>query len=130
MANTALVGLELIYQVVNANKSSKHMSNIAVKLDLSKAFDRIYWNFLSTLLHKLNCHSHFIYLLQQCLSTTSIAVRYNHTKTSYFQPSRGLRQGDPFSSLLLIICIQGMTAIINQSFLSGYWDLSLLKISG
>lgn len=38
---TTLIGLELIHQVIHVSKPIKHMANIAIKLDLSKAFDRI-----------------------------------------------------------------------------------------
>lgn len=57
-------------------------------------------------------HPFFKHLIYQCISNTSIAIRFNQTKTSYFYPSRGLCQGDPFSSLLFLLSIQGLTALI------------------
>lgn len=81
---TALTGHELIHHVVHSSKSTKHIQNITIKLDLSKAFDRIEWPYLLALLHKLSFPSHIIYLINQCFSTTKIAVRYNQTRTSYF----------------------------------------------
>lgn len=42
---TALAGLELIHQVVNAPKFANHIANIAIKLDLSKVL--IVWNGLT-----------------------------------------------------------------------------------
>lgn len=41
VAPTALVGLELIHQIVYFPKSIDHKLNIAIKLDLSKAFNEV-----------------------------------------------------------------------------------------
>lgn len=48
----AHVELKLIHNVVNATKSTNHMINIVVKLDLSKVFDKVEWSYLITILQK------------------------------------------------------------------------------
>lgn len=87
VAPIVLAGLELIHQIIHAPKSNKHMINIAIKLDLSKAFDRIKWSFVLQIIDKLAFPHHFIKLIEFCLNSTSIFIRYNQTKTSYFDPS-------------------------------------------
>lgn len=49
-ASTALAGLELI--VVHVYPSQNHLCNIVIKLDFSKAFDRIKWPFFIIILQK------------------------------------------------------------------------------
>lgn len=90
-----LMGLELIHQITNDAKTKSHWCNIDIKLDLSKAFDRVEWTYLLALLHKLQFPPALIQLISQCISTIKIAIHFNKSKTSYFSPTRGLKQGDP-----------------------------------
>lgn len=68
-----------------------------------------------------------IFLIHSCLSTSKIAIRYNKNRTSYFQPSRELRQDDPLSPLLFIICTQVLSKMIQTSFHTGTWKPITLK---
>lgn len=86
-----LAGLELIHQIVNSTKSKSHMENIAIKLDLSEAFDRVEWSYLLYLMQRHNFPSHFIHFISQCLTNTKIAIHYNKTRTLYFAPTKDLR---------------------------------------
>lgn len=104
-APTALVGLEILHQLVNASPTKDHLSNIAIKLKLSKAFNRVEWQFILAMLKKLEFPSSFIHLIHQCLHTTKIGVHFNQSTTSCFHPTRGLRQGELLSPLLFLICI-------------------------
>lgn len=91
VGSTALAGLELIHQVVYASNSRNHRANIAIKLDLSKAFDHVEWDFLINIMQKLEFPAHFIHLIHHCLCSTQISIRFNSQKTSYFKPTQGLR---------------------------------------
>ncbi|XP_026396896.1 uncharacterized protein LOC113291593 [Papaver somniferum] len=47
---------------------------MAIKLDLSKAFDRLEWKFLNNVLLKFGFNTDFCNLIMQCVTTTSISV--------------------------------------------------------
>lgn len=49
VSSTALASLELIHQVINAPKYANHIANIVLKLDLSKAFDKVKWSYTITI---------------------------------------------------------------------------------
>ncbi|CAL1412078.1 unnamed protein product [Linum trigynum] len=53
--------------------------------------------------------------IQECLQSTSFSVQINGTPTGYFSPSRGLRQGDPLSPLLFVLCTKGFAAILRKA---------------
>lgn len=72
------------------------------------------------MLYKFDSPVATINLLMQCVATTSIAIIFNHTRTPYFKTSRGLRQGAPLSPLLLI-CMEGLSALIAQESQNGGW---------
>lgn len=88
-SDIALIGLEIMHQIVKPSKSNTHRQNIALKIDLSKVFDKIEWPYLFPIVQKLNPPpSPNFHLIHQCLITSKIYIRYNHTKTPYFNPTR------------------------------------------
>lgn len=61
-ALTDLVGPKLIHQIVHVTKSKEHIQNIAIKLDLSKAFDQDEWSYLIYWMQQYDFPSHLIQL--------------------------------------------------------------------
>lgn len=74
-----------------------------LKLDISKAYDRVNWDFLMLVLTKFGFCEEWCKLVFQCVSTSSFFVFVNGVAEGYFPGNRGLRQGNPLSLFLLII---------------------------
>ena len=51
-------------------------------------------------------------LIMQCVTSVEYRVRFNTEETESFKPSRGLRQGDPLSPYLFLLCTEGLTALL------------------
>lgn len=93
----------------------------ALKLDMSKAYDRIEWGFLRAMLVKLGFDLRWVELIMRCVSTVSYTVVHNNREVGPIVPQRGLRQGDPISPYLFILCAEGFS-----NLLQGYVDLGHL----
>lgn len=68
-----------------------------------------------------------INLIMSCISTSSIEILINGRKTNSFLPTRGIRQGDPMSPYLFILCMERLSREIDNQGLLG--NCKPIKIS-
>ena len=68
-----------------------------MKLDMSKAYDRVEWACLKGIMEMLGIHRRMVEIIMRCVSIVTYSVRINWQPKGCIIPSRGLRQGDPFS---------------------------------
>ena len=85
---------------------------MAIKIDLEKAYDKIEWSFIREMLLSLNFPSNLVELIMSCLSSVSSSLLFNGGCLDPFWPSRGIRQGDPLSPYLFIICMEYVSHLI------------------
>ena len=79
---------------------------MVVKIDLEKAYDRLEWSIVKMVLEHFGLPQNIINLIMSCISTTTITLFFNGSKLEAFQPSRGIRQGDPISLYLFLLCME------------------------
>ena len=95
---------------------------MAIKIDLEKAYDRLKWSFIRDILALFKFPNHLTSLIMSCVSTSFISVLYNGGALEPFLPSRGIRQGDPLSPYLFILCMEVLGAFITEKCVSMLWD--------
>ena len=82
------------------------MGYMAIKLDLEKAYDRLEWNFIHKVLHAFHFPPKLTRIIISCISSTDISILVNGGMLDSFEPSRGIRQGDPLSPYIFILCME------------------------
>ena len=93
ITDNILIAFESLHHM--KNNCTNKQGYIALKLDMSKPYDRVEWAFLEQILLKLGFHEDWVALIMQCIMTVSYSILVNGEPKGLFRPSRGLRQGDP-----------------------------------
>lgn len=91
ISDNVLVAFELLHFMKKKNYGSN--GEVALKLDVSKAYDRVYWSYLKNHMEKMGFASKWISWGMLCVQTVSYSISFNGSQIGPVNPNRGLRQG-------------------------------------
>lgn len=116
--DNVVIAQDLIYTM---DKMKGREGYMAVKANLEKAYDRLEWSFIHKVLQAFWFPHNLLKVIMSCISTSSISVLVNGCALDSFNPLRGIRQGDPLSPYLFIICIEYLGYLIEEKCSKGLW---------
>ena len=93
-----------------------------VKIDLEKVYDKLEWSFIKMVLEHFGFPPNIVKLIMNCVSTTSTTILFNGNKLDSFHPFKGIRQGDPISPYLFLLCVEFLGAHISALCEEKRWD--------
>ena len=109
------------YETLHSMKKKRwgKIGQVAIKLDMSKTYDRVEWGYLKRVMEKMGFHAKWVQLIMACITTAHFSVLVNGKPTGYILPSKGLRQGDPLSPYLFLFCAEGLTMLLRKAETDG-----------
>ena len=117
ITDNILVAYETLH-TMHARKKGKK-GTLALKLDISKAYDRVEWQFLQGIMEKMGFPTQWIERVMSCVTTASFSILVNGKPYVMVHPSRGIRQEGPLSPYLFLLCAEGFTALFAKAELEG-----------
>lgn len=86
----------------------------ALKIDMSKAYARVNWNFLKAVLISMNFSDKWIEWIMECVTSVQYSLLINGSPTKPFTPSSGPRQGNPISPYLFLFCANILSVALSK----------------
>ena len=105
ISDNILVAFETLHSMKN-HKTSKN-GYMALKLDMSKAYDMVEWSFLEEIMRRLGFVERWTNLMMLCVKTVSYSILVNSKPKGEIQPSRGPAKATLYPHLLSYCALKG-----------------------
>lgn len=117
MSDNCFIAHEIVNHVKKRKKGGRFEG--ILKVDLSKAYDRVRWDFLIKILRGMEFPDSWIHWIFQCISTVTYSVLVNGEQSQRITPKKGLRQGDPLSPYLFILLMEVLAKGVQRAESAG-----------
>lgn len=102
-------------------KAKGNVGYMAIKIDLEKAYDKLEWIFIKSMLNRYNLPDNVIKLVMSCISSVSTSILFNGGSLESFCPTRGIRQGDHLSPYIFILYTEFLGQLIQEKCEAKVW---------
>eukprot|EP00253_Pinus_taeda_P032484 PITA_32484 len=110
-------GIILSNEVIHSLKILKKPGMI-LKLDLSKAFDKLSWEYIRQMLLAFGFSATWTRWIMSLIISPGFSMLLNGSPSLPFHSSRGIRQGDPLSPFIFILMAEGLSRLLHNAISS------------
>ncbi|KAE8770008.1 retrotransposon protein [Hordeum vulgare] len=110
ISDNSIIAFECIHHIQSSPGSTDFC---AYKLDLSKAYDRVDWDYLELALLKWGFAPRWVALVMECVRSVRYSVKFNGRLLQQFSPTRGIQQGDPLSPFLFLFVADSLSSLLH-----------------
>lgn len=111
MSDNVLLSHELLDFINKRRRMGPTLASL--KLDMSKAYDRVHWDFLLRILRAYGFTDRWLHVVHQCISTVSFKALINGKTSEKFYPRCVIRQGNPLSPFLFLFCMDILSRMLS-----------------
>lgn len=113
ISDNVILSYELLHQL--RGKRTGKVGCCALKVNMSKACDRLNWSFIKVMLNKIGFLYFMVLTIMDCVTVVKYFVIINGTSHSNITPLQGIQQGDHISPYLFLICLEGLSAVLREA---------------
>lgn len=123
--------------IVVAQELLQSMNNLkgknglfSIKVDQEKAYDKMNWKFVEKVIIELSIPQKLRYIIMSSISSVRMRTTWNGHKGDYFNLKKGLKQGDPISPYLFVLCIDRLYHMIMDVVDNKEWECTKVGRKG
>ena len=113
ITDNTTVAYEMLHRMRNRRRGKT--GHMAIKLDISKSYDRVEWSFLQQIMLKMGLLDQWVNLAIETVSTASYSILINGEPKGLIKPTCGIKQGDSLSPYLFLFCAEGLSSMIRKA---------------
>ena len=93
----------------------KNIPGLLLLIDFKKSYDSLSWPFMKNELKSFNFGPPIIKVISTFYNRTQVAINQGGNLSSFINPKRGCKQGDPISQYLFILCAEILEIITKNN---------------
>lgn len=118
ITDNVVITQEIIHSM---RKTARRKRWSTIKIDLEKAYDRLEWCFIDDTLCGYWVSNKLRVAIMNCIRSVSARILWNGVEMECFNPTQGIRQGNPLSPYLFVLCMKRLAQTTCKNVASGGW---------
>eukprot|EP00257_Ricinus_communis_P026592 XP_025014006.1 uncharacterized protein LOC112535599 [Ricinus communis] len=90
-------------------QKSRSKEGMALKMDMAKAYNKLEWAYIKHMLMAFRFSEVWIKWVVACVTSVTYSININGALEGFIIPFRGIRQSDPLSPLIFLLCADGLS---------------------
>ncbi|KAL8106281.1 hypothetical protein AgCh_029900 [Apium graveolens] len=111
--DNALIAFEVNHYMKRRTQGKNGVAGL--KIDISKAYDRLEWSYIKNIMRRYEFNEIWVNRIMSFIQSVSYSFLHNGSEFGCVIPQRGLRQDDPISPYIYIMCAEGLSAIVRRN---------------